>query len=169
MKREDHVVNGTRRGALTLLILLVGVLLACKATPEKEPKLGEVVKFDDSQWVVVKGTLIGNNINGLAGNKKTAGKFVKVDFQVTNTGKQDETILDHPKVVDDQNREFKPLDDQAMFVQEPEQTLTLESLPPSIMKRFTAIYELPADAKGLKFEARALSAFGERKKVALGI
>jgi hypothetical protein len=52
---------------------------------------------------------------------------------------------------------------------ENEHSMTLESLPPSIMKRFWAIYELPADAKGLKFETRALAAFGDTKKVALGM
>ena len=162
-------IDSSRRSVLALLAMVLLVLLACKSNPEKVPKLGETVKFDDSEWVVVSGKIIGNNITGITGNKKTSGKFVKVEFKVTNTSKQDETILDHPKLVDDQSREYKPLDDQALFIQEPEQTLTLESLPPSLMKRFSAIYEVPADGKGLRFEARALSAFGERRKVALGI
>lgn len=165
MKRIDS----SRRGVLALFIGILLVLLACKSKPENDPKVGETVKFDDSEWVVVSGKVIGNNINGITGNKKTAGKFVKVEFKVTNTSKQDETILDHPKLIDDQSREFKPIDDQALYIQEPEQTLTLESLPPSLMKRFSAIYETPADSKGFRFEARALSAFGERKKVALGM
>ncbi|MFO0566953.1 MAG: hypothetical protein U0263_14900 [Polyangiaceae bacterium] len=158
-----------RRSVLLALLTLVFALLACKGKPESQAKLGEVVKFDDSQWEVVSATAIGNAIQGFAGDKKTSGKFVKVDFKVTNTSKQDETILDHPKVFDSQGREFKVLDDQALYIHEPEQPLTLESLPPSMMKRFTAIYELPLDAKGLSFEARALSAFGDRRKVALGI
>lgn len=158
-----------RRGALSWLVVLLFALLACKGKPEAQAKLGEVVAFDDSQWEVVGASVIGKQIQGFTGDKKTSGKFLKVDFKVTNTSKQDETILDHPRVFDDQSREYRVIDDQALFIHEPEQPLTLESLPPSMMKRFTAIYELPADAKGLAFEARALSAFGAKRKVSLGI
>lgn len=162
-------MRSDRRGTLVFLLGLLLALLACKGKPEARAKVGEVVTFDDSQWEVVGASVIGNRIQGFSGDKKTAGKFLKVDFKVTNTSKQDETILDHPRVFDDQSREFKVLDDQALYVHEPEQTLTLQSLPPSMLKRFTAIYELPVDAKGLVFEARALGAFGERRKVTLGI
>ena len=158
----------SRRGALGALLLLLFALLACKSTPEKEPKLGESVKLEDSTWVVAKAAVVGKTIQGLSGDKKTAGNFVKIEFTVTNNGKENESILDHPKLFDSQDREFKPLDDQSLYMGENETSMTLESLPPSIMKRFWAIYELPADAKGLKFEVRALSAFGEKKKVALG-
>ena len=157
-----------RRGALWLALIALVALLACKSKPEAEPKLGEPVKLDDSTWVVTKASVIGNSIQGLSGDKKTPGKFVKVEFTVTNNGKESESILDHPKLFDGQDREFKPLDDQSLYMGENETSMTLESLPPSILKRFWAIYELPADAKGMRFEVRALSAFGERKKVALG-
>ncbi|MBK7580339.1 MAG: hypothetical protein IPI67_09065 [Myxococcales bacterium] len=158
-----------RRRSFPLLLVLLFALLACKGKPETLAKPGDLVTFDDSQWVVVGASVIGKQVQGLTGDKKTSGKFLKVDFKVTNTSKESETILDHPKVFDDQAREFKPLDDQAMFIHEPEQSLTLESLPPSMLKRFTALYELPADAKGLSFEARALSAFGARRRVSLGL
>jgi hypothetical protein len=157
----------SRRGALFFLLGILLVLLACKGK-ETDAKLGEQVKFDDSVWEVVSAKIIGNNIQGLTGNKTSPGKFVKVEYKVTNSGKKDETILDHPKLIDDQNREFPPLDDQSLYMNEPEKSITLESLPPSIMKRFFAIYELPADSKGVRFEARALSAFGDKKKVVLG-
>lgn len=158
-----------RRHSFFAWLAVFLALLACKGKPEARAKVGEVVTFEDSQWEVVGASTIGKQIQSFGGDRKTGGKFLRVEFKVTNTSKQDETILDHPKVFDDQSREFKVLDDQALYVHHPEQTLTLESLPPSMMKRFTALYELPADAKGLVFEARALSAFGERRKVALGI
>ena len=162
-------MNNTRRSLVVALVTVVLALLACKAAPPKEARIGETVTIDDSTWVVVSATNIGGELTGITGNKKTAGKFVKVEFKITNTGKKDESILDHPKVIDDQDREFRPMDDQSLYIPQPEQTLTLESLPPSIMKRFSAIYELPADAKGLRFEARELAAFGKKQKVALGI
>jgi hypothetical protein len=158
-----------RRSVLLSFIVLLLALLACKSKPANDPKLGDKVNFDDSQWQVVKADIVGNNIQGFTGNKKTSGKFLKVEFTVMNTSKQDESILAHPKVYDDQGREFGPLDDQSLYMSENETSMTLESLPPSIMKRFWAIYELPAGAKGLRFEARALAAFGDTRKVVLGI
>ncbi|MEZ4225107.1 MAG: DUF4352 domain-containing protein [Polyangiaceae bacterium] len=156
------------RGIL-LLIGLLAVLLACKAKAEPEPKLGEVITFDDSQWTVVKAEVLGNTLQGIGDLKKTAGKFVKVEFTVTNKSKQSETIFDHPKVIDEQNREYMPIEGQSLYLGDRDKSLTLESLSPDMMQRFVAIYEIPADSNGLRFEARALSAFGKRKKVALGI
>jgi hypothetical protein len=156
-------MNPNRRQAIALFILVVGALLACKSK-EVDAKIGEQVKFDDSQWEVVSAKSLGTDVQGITGNKKTAGKFVKVEFKVTNLS----SILDHPKLLDDKDREFGPMDDQMLYIPDPERTITLESLPPSMLKRFSAIYELPADATGLKFQARALSAFGDKKKVVLG-
>ncbi len=45
----------------------------------------------------------------------------------------------------------------------------LKALPASITKEFQAVYEVPADAKSIKFQARALSAFGDKKLVDLGL
>lgn len=160
-------MHPNRRQAIALFILVIGALLACKSK-EVDAKIGEQVKFDDSQWEVVSAKNLGTDVQGITGNKKTAGKFVKVEFKVTNLSKKEESILDHPKLLDDKDREFGPMDDQMLYIPDPERTITLESLPPSMLKRFSAIYELPADAAGLKFQARALSAFGDKKKVVLG-
>jgi hypothetical protein len=158
----------TRRQSIAFFILVVGALLACKSK-ETDAKVGEVVKFDDSQWEVVSAKNLGTNLQGITGNKTSQGKFIKVEFKVTNLSKKEESILDHPKLLDDKDREFGPMDDQSLYIPDPERTITLESLPPSMMKRFSAIYEVPADAKGLVFQARALSAFGDKKKVVLGM
>ena len=154
--------------ALLLMLSILGVLLACKTKEPADAKVGEVVTFDDSQWTVVKAMPVGDTLNGLSEVKKTTGKFVKVEFTVTNKSKQSESILDHPKLIDDQSREFSPLDSQSLFMDEQENSITLETLSPDMMQRFFALYEVPADAKGLRFETRALAALGERRKVALG-
>ncbi len=155
--------------AFWLMLGLLGVLLACKANRQPDPKLGEVVTFDDSQWTVVKAQNIGNTLQGIAEMKKTTGKFIKVEFTVTNKSKQTESILAHPQIIDDQDREYGPIEAQSLFMGDREKSMTLESLSPDMMQRFFAIYEVPTDSKGLRFEARALSAFGKRRKVALGI
>lgn len=159
--------SGTVR-AFVLLLALVGVLLACKTKEPADSKLGEVVTFDDSQWTVVKAMPVGDTLRGLADVKKTTGQFVKVEYTVTNKSKQSESILDHPKLIDDQGRELEPLESQSLYMDEQESSITLATLSPDVMQRFFALYEVPADAKGLRFEVRALAALGERRKVALG-
>lgn len=48
--------------------------------------------------------------------------------------------------------------------------MALEALPSSMSREFGAIYEVPADAADLSFEARSLAAFGgDKARVALGL
>jgi hypothetical protein len=156
------------RQTFALILLLLGVLLACKGA-EPDAKIGEVVKFDDSEWTVVKADSVGNALQGFTEIKTTHGRFVKIEYTVVNRTKQSESILDHPKLFDDKDREFMPLDSQQMYMSDSERSITLETMSPDMPQRFFAIYDLPADSKGLRFEARALGAFGKRRKVALGI
>jgi len=95
--------------------------------------IGDVVKFDDSKWIVVaakdNGSILKSN-NMFQKEASTDGKFITVRFKVKN--------------------------------------LTLEALPPSMYKEFYAVYEVPSDAVGFRFQARALSAFGDKILVNLG-
>ncbi len=189
------LLKGTRNvmaGAGPLMVVLLA-LLACKeegatSTPSVTPaasgvakseegtkpaaaaaKVGDTVKFDDSTWVVVSAKDIGKKLKSVLGDKTTEGKFVKVVFKVTNTTKEEERIMDHPKLLDDQGREFGNFDEASMYLPDNEKTMTLEQLPAGMPKTFSAIYEVPDDAKGLKFQARALSALGNKTLVDLGI
>jgi hypothetical protein len=97
----------------------------------------------------------------------TNGSFITVKFRILNTTNKEDQIFDQPILVDNSGREFKILDNQAFFIPKDCQTLSLASLPAGIEKIFWAVYEVPGDAKGLKFQARALASFGDKKLVEL--
>lgn len=129
-------------------------------------KVGDKVEFEDSAWVVTEVKDIGKELkasNSFVKPKKTEGRFVMVKFKVTNKGKKEANVLEHPKVMDAKGREFGNFDQQMMYLPDDLKTMILESLQPDITKTFAAIYELPEDAKSLKFQAKELELFGSKK------
>lgn len=142
------------------------------AKPATVAKIGDEVKFDDSTWVVLDAKLAGKTLksnNQFQEDAKTEGKFVVVRFKVTNKTNKEERIMDQPKLVDSKGREFKHVDSQAFYVSPKAKTLGLEALPSSLAKEFSAVYEVAADSGGLQFQARALSAFGDKTLVDLAL
>ena len=161
-----------------MLVLLVG-LLACKGGHSSSSssggtaKMGETVSFDDSDWVVIEAKDAGKSIKSNSEfneeEKKTEGRFIQVHFKVTNKGKKEEMVLDQPKIVDDKGREFGPIDMQSFYVPAKAKTLGLDTLQPSMPKEYWTVIEVPADAKGLKFQVHGFSLLGDKKNVELGL
>ena len=134
-------------------------------------KIGEMVTFKDSEWIVVTAKNAGATLssrNAFVKPLSTSGKYVVVNFTVTNRTKKEDRILNHPVLVDAKEREFRNLDNQAFYIPEGGSTMGLEALPPDMKREFWAVYEVPADATELKFQARALSSFGGKRLVSLG-
>jgi hypothetical protein len=168
------------RGPLVALFPSVAVMvIACgggggknASTVQQPSKIGEEVAFKDSKWTVLEakdmGTTLKSN-NRFHKDTTTEGRFVQVHFKVLNTTGKEDRLMDLPKVIDSQQREFKEIDHESFYLPEGAKAMAIEALPPSISKEFYAIYEVPADAKGLKFEARSLSAFGDKTLVDLGL
>lgn len=133
--------------------------------------IGDIVTLADSEWTVVEAKMKGKT---LASNKQfqepahTDGKFVYVKFKIKNLTNKEDRILDHPKLIDGKGREFGVYDSATFYIKDGEKTLAMEALPPSMAKQFAAIYEVPDDASDFSFQARALSAFGGKKNIALG-
>ena len=123
-------------------------------------KIGEVVELKDSQWIVLKvkdrGKKMGSR-NRFAEPATTDGRFIEVRFKVTNKKSKEKRILEAPKVRDQQGREFRNFDRQAIFIPKGKKTMTLEALPASMTREFWAIYEVAADSKGLQFQARSFA------------
>jgi hypothetical protein len=138
----------------------------------KVAKVGEEVDFKDSRWIVLdvesRGTIIQPN-RLLEKPITTEGKYIQVHFKVTNTTNKEDRILDLPKLFDSQGREFRQIDRQAIYVPRGTNAMGLEALPAGVVKEFYGIYEVPTEARGLKFQARALSAFGNKALVDLGL
>ena len=146
---------------------------ASSATEEdKIYGIGETIEFPDSTWVVVSAKDRGKTLtpnNPITKARKTDGRFIQVVFKITNKTKKHEGILNRPKLVDDQQREFGEVGTPILFIPNGKSTLGTEPIPPSLTKEFYGVYEVAADAKNLQFRARPLAPFGKRKLVALGI
>jgi hypothetical protein len=135
------------------------------------PKIGDMVKFDDSEWTVVEAKLKGKRLasnNQFQEAAKTDGKFIYVKFKVKNLTNKEERIGGHPKLVDGKGREFGDYDGASFYIGSNEKTIALEALPSSMGKQFAAIYEVPDDATNLSFQARGLGIFGDKKLISLG-
>jgi hypothetical protein len=135
-------------------------------------KTGEPLKTGDSIWVVADAKDLGKKVDAntsFGEPKETTGRFVQVRYKVTNTGKKPESVLDPPRVVDDQGREFTRLDMESLYVTGKAVTLGIELLPPGMEREYATLVEVPADARGLKLQLRGLGLLGEKRQIDLGL
>jgi hypothetical protein len=139
---------------------------------ERIARVGEALSLDDSTWVVVEAKDLGKNVrpnNDFADPKETSGRFVLVRYKVTNRRKHPESVLDPPKIVDDQSRETERVPNEAMYVPREARTLGIEPLPPNVEREFATLFELPPDARGLKLQVRGLGLLGAKRSVDLAL
>ncbi|MFD0895441.1 hypothetical protein KBB96_20105 [Luteolibacter ambystomatis] len=160
-------------GGCALLAALVGASGKNKTErPVETFQIGDTVTFeDDSQWQVLEAKSLGSVLKGtnmLAETKRTDGKFLYVRYKITNTKNREERILDTPKLRDSKGREFEHLDGASLYLEDGENTLTLEQLTSGMSKSFSALYEVPSDASGFVFMTRKLGFGGDDKAVKLG-
>lgn len=136
-------------------------------------KVGETVSYKDSDWVVVSAQTLGSELksgNAFVDPARTEGAFVYVKFTVKNTTKSEQRILVFtPLLVDAEGREFREYDNEAPYFGEGEERMIIQSLPASLIKKFSAIYEVPKEAKGLKFRTRSLTDRDKTRMVDLGL
>jgi hypothetical protein len=136
-------------------------------------KIGDNVSFDDSDWTTVDAKDLGKTMKpqepAFEKPANTAGRFIQVHFKVTNKGKKEETLLTGPKIVDAKDREFGTYENQMEYIPKDTHAPLLETLQPSVQKEYYSIYEVPADATGLKLKIQGFSLFGDAKTVDLGL
>lgn len=133
--------------------------------------IGDVVKFEDSEWTVVSARGLGSTLRGgeFVEAKQSEGKFVYVRFKVKNITNEEESILFTPAITDSKGRRYEQFDEQAFYLPDNENSMTMEQLPSGLPKTFSAIFEIPPDATGINFMARNFAAFGkEERPVSLG-
>lgn len=144
------------------------------ATPEKTSrvfKLNESVFVGDVAWEVLSAENIGSTLKGSRSrypffqkDLSTVGYFIKVRFVVANTG--DELLsVTVPGLIDSRDREFASSPDATYWVPEGEDILLLDNINPGLGRIYTAIYEVPADAKGLKLRVGDLEFWGSDEEV----
>ncbi len=130
-----------------------------------------VLEFKESRWTILKveekGQALKSNEQAQQ-EARTDGKFVLINFKVENTSDQEQWIADVPKLVDSKGRKFKQYGFQSFYFPRGGKGLNGEMLPAGVAKEFWAIYDVPADAKDIRFQIGSVSRpidMGEQRAV----
>jgi len=134
-------------------------------------KINDIVKFDDSEWVVLEAKKLGKRIksnNMFQEDATTEGYFIRVKYSVKNLQNKEDTILEGPKLVDSEGREYREFDEQAFYIPKNTKTIMGETLTSGLSKKFYSVFEVPEDAKDFKFQARSLDILSKKAYIELG-
>jgi hypothetical protein len=114
--------------------------------------IGNNIDVDDLRYKIVKVesfTEMGSSMM----SKETTGKFVKVYLEITNMGKETQTLFTPRfKVVDNQDRKYDRLSDDMMYISD--YISFGEQLQPGLKKEGAIVFELPMDSTDLSLEIR---------------
>lgn len=123
--------------------------------------VGQDVQVGEVRWKILEAKDEGQTLksdNQFIQDKTTGGKFVRVKFEMENLSK-DMLSFAGMDLVDSENRTFKPYTEGLQFVSQG-QFCILENLNPNVPKPCEVIYEVPANATGVKAKVGDLKIFG---------
>lgn len=133
--------------------------------------LNQDVRVGEVRWRLINVKDRGNILRAsesryaaIAKNKKTSGKFIEVKIEVENLSTKIKSVS-NLKLIDDKNREFIPATDVSEWIPEGKELFLFSNLNPNIPQQFIDIYEVPADATGLKVKVGDLSLWGKEEAV----
>ena len=134
-------------------------------------KMGEDVRVDEVRWHVLSAEDLGDTLsssNRFVDSKTTAGRFVRVRFEIENLS-NDLLTFTGLDLVDNRGREYVSYSGSFMFLPDGEECY-FEKLNPNVPQICTVIYEVAADAAGLKIVVSDLKIFGsDEKEIDLGL
>ena len=126
----------------------------------------QYVEVGSGVWIVLtardRGSVLKGSESeypGFTDDKTTVGKFIEVSLQVENIGTITETFVSEPNIIDNKQRQYKPMSFDA-YEWIPEDELYLSDLQPGVPVKWTGIYEVAKDASGLKLEVGDISVWG---------
>ena len=135
-------------------------------------KMGEDVRVDEVRWHVLSAEDLGDTLsssNRFVDSKTTAGRFIRVRFEIENLS-NDLLSYGGLDLVDNRGREYASYSESFMFLPDEEECSFIENLNPNIPKICTVIYEVAADAAGLKIVVSDLKILGsDEKEIDLGL
>lgn len=133
--------------------------------------LGEDIQVGPARWKLLEAQDIGKELksdNQFIESKSTPGRFVRVKLEIENQGTEAATYSGI-ELIDGKNRTFQPYQERFFFIEEAEQC-SIAQLNPNLPKTCVEIFELPADASGLKAKLGDLQIFGtDEAMVDLGL
>jgi formylglycine-generating enzyme required for sulfatase activity len=159
-------------GLTAALCVVVGVVLTYgRERAQKVFKSGEVVTFaGDSSWKVLDAANVGSSLYyrlplnpawaDVVSNRllaRTDGYFVVVHYAIKNETNEEVRLWSRMTVVDSRGRQFSEYDNETSYLPENARTISLEALPSGMWREFYAVFEVAADATGLKFQIRSLA------------
>lgn len=134
--------------------------------------VGQDVEVGEVRWTIIEAIDEGQTLssdNQFIDDKTTAGRFVRVTFEMENLSK-DLLSFTGMNLVDDQDRQFIPSSDVFTFLETGKECIIIENLNPNVPKICQAIYELPANATGVNAKVTNLRMLGTREAyVSLGV
>jgi hypothetical protein len=143
---------------------------------KKDYAVGEDARVGDVRWKLIsardRGTVLKASESRyavIAKNKTTTGKFIEITMEVENLGTDMKTVT-NLKLVDAKNREYTNSSDTSEWAPEGKDLFLLSNLNPNVPQQFVGIYEVPADATGLKVKVGDLNLFGNKEAtISLGV
>lgn len=152
-----------------------GTAVQNKNTP-KVYAVGENARVGDVRWKLLSARSRGNTLKAsesryavIAKSKTTPGSFVEITMEVENLGTDMKTVT-NLTLVDAKGREYTSSSDTSDWVPEGKELFLLSNLNPNVPQQFVAIYEVPADASGLKAKLGDLELLGsDEATISLGI
>ncbi len=167
---------------ITSLVLFIAVVGICVAVVNNSGEtdvpttysINEEATVGKAIWELLEAKDRGSVLQGAESefpmfteDKISSGKFIEITLQVTNTGTITESYWSDPNLIDDRGTVFKPADGVYEWIPDDNEAL-LEPLQPRVTRQFIWIYEVPADATGLKVRVNDI-AFGSDAKALIDL
>lgn len=129
--------------------------------PPSLPAVGVDVMAGSIRWKILSAENMGSELtsdNQFVDPKRTTGKYIKIVFEVENRG-SDSASYGHFDLVDRQGRTFSVFSEMYFFLDDGDECSSLDILNPNLSRRCTVIFEVAADAVGLRAYVGDLNMF----------
>lgn len=154
---EQIVVTTTSISTPTTSTATVATATAATATGEISGEatygIGDEVMTGDIKWRLITVEDVGNTLTSDSDSIEdatTEGRFIRLLFEIVNQG-SDALPYWEPEIVDSQGRSFDAYPARAYFIPDEQECLLL-TVEPGLVKECVEIYEVAADAQGLKLK-----------------
>ena len=173
-------------GGIIVLIIVIAIAggggeknEAPTSTSEETPtvySINQDVRVGDIGWKLIDVKDYGNILKGSKSkypdwyeDKITTGKFIGITLEVENLGTEVKSMTSY-EIIDDRGRKFRPASDVLAWIPEEKELILFPTLNPNITKQFTEIYEVSADATGLKIKVGDLTLLSPKEAlISLGL
>ena len=151
----------------------VSPAIPVRAAPTVEAK-ARGAELPDSSWRVIAANDRGHHIDSNSEFcphefQRTDGRFVFVNYTVTNRTDTPEQVMNVPSIMDSRGRSFVRVDSEFCYVPPDAKMIGFATLEPGVTQEFWTIIEVPADAKDLRLHVKGFRLIGPEGDMALDL